>query len=65
MTGNDFLFKLANIVFYLMAFVVIWNSLAAGEYRWLGEMSRKIWAMAGIGLYLVILLERHRRKKED
>ncbi len=64
MKNNDFLYGLVNGVFYVMAFVVLWNTFAASDYRWLSETARKIWAMAGIGLYLVILLERHRRKQE-
>lgn len=63
--NGDLLYKTACAVFYLMALAVVWNAVAASDYRWLSENSRKIWAMAGLGLYLVILLERQRRKKEE
>ena len=64
MKNGDFLYKLVCAVFYLMAIAVVWNTFAASDYRWLSETARKIWAMAGLGLYLVILLERQRRKNE-
>lgn len=61
---NELLYRAANIVFFLMAIVVIWHSCAPEDYRVLTEIGKKIWAMAGLSLYLVILLERHRRRKE-
>lgn len=65
MKNSDILYKLVCTAFYLMAIAVMWNTVAASDYRWLGENARKIWAMAGLGLYLVIMLERQRRKKEE
>lgn len=65
MKNQDLLYKAANTVFFLMAFVVIWHSLAPEDYRVLTEIGKKIWAIAGLGLYLVIILERHRRRQEN
>lgn len=51
--------------FFLMALVVLWNTFAPADYRWLSETARKLWAMAGLGLYIIILLERRRRKENE
>lgn len=65
MRNGDLLYFAANTVFFMMAFVVIWHSCAPEDYRVLTETGRKIWAMAGIGLYIVILLERRRRREGE
>lgn len=64
MKNSDLLYLVVNAAFYAMAIVVVWNSLAPSDYRMLTEIGRKIWAMAGLGLYVVILLERRRRDNE-
>ena len=64
MANDDFLFLLARIVFFVMAFVVIWHSLAPEDYRVLTELGKKIWAIAGLCLYVVILLEKRRRNTD-
>lgn len=63
MKNCDLLYVVANVVFFLMAIVVLWHGCAPEDYRVLTEMGRKIWAMAGLSLYVVILLERRRRQE--
>ncbi len=60
---NNFLYIFANIIFFLMAIVVIWHTFVPEDYRILTETGKKIWAMGGLSLYLIILLERHHRNK--
>lgn len=62
-THDEILYITSNVIFYFIAVVVLWNTFAANDYRFLSEIARKIWAIAGICLYLVILLERHRRNR--
>lgn len=64
MKNDNALYALANAIFFLMAFIVGWHSFASEDYRFLTEMGKKIWAMAGLSLYLIILLEKRRRGKE-
>lgn len=64
MKKDDALFTAAKTVFYLIALVVVWNTLAPGDWRVLSEMAKKFWAMAGLALYALILLENHRRNNE-
>lgn len=64
MKNNELLYSLANVAFYIMAIIVVWNTFAATDWRFLSENARKLWAMAGLGLYAVIMLERYRRKHE-
>lgn len=64
MKTSDFLYKTARLVFFVMAFVVIWHLFAPQDWHALTEIGRKIWAMAGLGLYVVIMIERHRRWRD-
>lgn len=65
MRNPDLLYSISRIVFFLLAFVVLWHLVAPEDWRVLSEIGRKIWAMAGLGLYAVIMLEKHRRKREE
>lgn len=65
MKSCDFLYKTTRIAFFLMAFVVIWHLIAPEDYRVLTGIGQKIWAMAGLSLYVVIMLEQRRRRLEQ
>lgn len=64
MKNNEMLYIICKTVFFLMALVVLWHSFAPEDYRVLTEIGKKIWAMAGLSLYLVLALEDHRRRNE-
>lgn len=55
---------MAMTVFFAMSLVVIWHLFAPDDYKILSENGKKLWAMAGLSLYIVILLERKRRADE-
>lgn len=65
MHSADLLYSTARIFFFIMALVVIWHQFAPEDLRVLTEIGKKIWAMAGLGLYIIIILEKSRRKNED
>lgn len=60
--NDNMLYIVSNIIFYILAAAVIWNMSCSSGYRIMSDMAQKITAMAGLGLYIVILLERRRRK---
>lgn len=65
MKWDDALLYASKIIFYFIAFIVIWNMIASPDWRFLSDMGRKFWAMAGLGLYIIILLEKRRRSIGD
>lgn len=61
MRNDDALMIICRTIFILMGLIVLWHLLAPKDWHVLTETGRKLWAMAGLGLYAVILIERHRR----
>lgn len=61
MRNNDILMIVCRTIFIIMGLVVMWHIFAPKDWHVLTENGRKLWAMAGLGLYIVILIERHRR----
>lgn len=59
--GTDILYKAAWTIFYVMAAIVTWNWAAPESWWFMTETWRKIWGMAGLGLYVVLIFERRRR----
>ena len=57
----DFSYRLAWTVFYILAMIVCWNSLADNDWRFLSEMNRKLLAIVGLCLYILLVLERRHR----
>lgn len=64
MKSQDSLYYIALAVFYFMALIAIWHQLASSDYRFLTDLGLKIWSMAALALYGIILLEKHKRKKD-
>lgn len=58
---NEITYRVAWAVFYILAFVVTWNWAASEDWRFLSEMNRKLLAMVGLCLYILLVLERRHR----
>lgn len=61
MKFSDLTYRLAWLVFYVLAIIVCWNSVANESWRFLSEMNRKLLAIVGLCLYILLLLERKHR----
>lgn len=63
MNKNDnILYIISNVIFYILGLAVVWNMACSSSFRILSDNGQKIVAMAALGLYIIILLERKRRK---
>lgn len=58
---SDFTYHVAWTFFYVFALIVAWNSIAGESWRFLGENHRKILAMIGLGIYVLLVFERKKR----
>lgn len=58
---DDLLYRLAWLAFYLLAVIVTWNWAANESWRFLSEMNRKIVAIIGLCIYVLLVIERKRR----
>lgn len=58
---NDLTYRVAWAFFYILAFVVTWNWVASESWRFLTETNRKLLAMVGLCLYILLVLERKHR----
>lgn len=61
MKTDDLLYRTAWAVFYVLAFVVTWNWVANESWRFMSEVNRKLLAIIGLCIYVLLIVERKRR----
>lgn len=61
MRFSDLSYRLAWGIFYILAVIVIWNCVASENWRFLSEINRKLLAIVGLCLYILLLWERKNR----